>query len=32
MRPPRVLATAKPTKDDLFVHLPAPASKTVTPA
>ena len=32
MRPPRTLATAKPTKDDLFVHLPAPVSKTATPA
>jgi magnesium-protoporphyrin IX monomethyl ester (oxidative) cyclase len=32
MRPPRVLATAKPTKDDLFVHLPSPVSKTTAPA
>jgi hopanoid C-3 methylase len=32
MRPPRLLATAKPTKDDLFIHLPTAPQKTTASA
>ncbi|MGH7353516.1 MAG: hopanoid C-3 methylase HpnR [Candidatus Rokuibacteriota bacterium] len=32
MRPPPTLATAKPTKEDLFVHLTTSAQRATTPA